>query len=335
MLRRIRQLFPFFVLAIALAALAWFSLHAVLPVLAPAGPIGTAERQLMIDVVSLSAIVVLPVFALLFGFAWRYRDRGQEAQQDEWKHEHIAEFVWWLVPAAIICALGSLAWSSSHALDPYKPIVSDTPALTVDVVALDWKWLFIYPSEGIATVNDLEIPAGRPVSFRLTADAPMNSFWVPALGGQIMVMPGMETQLNLMASTTGTYEGYSANLSGEGFAGMHFPVRALTEGSFDAWAASVRAAPANPLTPDAYAALAKPSMNVQPIAYTSVAPELYESVIMQYMMPQGSTTDAMTGMTMPMPAAPAPAASTPGMATSSASASMPDPIVAPMPSMQM
>jgi cytochrome o ubiquinol oxidase subunit 2 len=167
------------------------------------------------------------------------------------------EFIWWAIPFEVVLVLGALTWSSTHALDPEKLLTSAQPPLTVQVVALPWKWLFIYPEEGIASVNELTIPTNRPVTFQITADAPMNSFWIPALGGQMYAMTGMTTNLNLMASESGTYVGKSANYSGEGFAHMNFAVRAVSPNEFATWVTQTRTAPAS-LTETSYRALAAP-----------------------------------------------------------------------------
>jgi cytochrome o ubiquinol oxidase subunit 2 len=260
---------------------------ATLPILSPAGPVAAAERTLMLVTVALSGVVAIPVFGALFFFAWRYRAEGPASRAvhaPDWDHDNrFAEFSWWLVPAVIISILGYLAWQSTHALDPYKPLPGGAP-LTIDVVALDWKWLFIYPAQGVASVNELVLPVGRPVTFELTADAPMNSFWVPALGGQIMVMPGMLTQLNLEADTLGTYQGFSANISGEGFSGMAFDARAVSAEDFAAWAASAASS-----TPLDYAALAAPSENVPPAVYRAAPAGLMDQVMLNYMEPSSTT----------------------------------------------
>ncbi|HVW82657.1 MAG TPA: COX aromatic rich motif-containing protein [Candidatus Paceibacterota bacterium] len=258
-----------------------------LPLLFPAGPVALAERHVILLTFALSGLVVLPVFGALFFFAWRYRAEGPAARQahaPNWDHDSpLAEFSWWLVPSLIILALAVLAWQSAHQLDPYTPLPGGAP-LTVDVVALDWKWLFLYPAQGVASVNRLVIPAGVPVTFELTADAPMNSFWIPALGGQIMVMPGMLTQLNLEASRAGSYPGFSANISGEGFSGMAFEAEALPPADFAAWAAS-----ASSSVPLDYPALAAPSENVAPATYAGLPPGLLDSIMMSYMAPASTT----------------------------------------------
>jgi cytochrome o ubiquinol oxidase subunit 2 len=255
-------------------------------VLNPQGWIGLQERSVMLITVVLSAIVVIPVFILLFYFAWRYRAGSVHTtlrHAPNWDHDTLwEEFAWWLVPIIIIAILAVVAWKSSNELDPYKPLASTVPPITIDVVALDWKWLFIYPAQGIATVNMLEVPVNTPVHFQITSDAPMNSFWIPSLGGQIMAMPGMQTQLNLIANSTGTFNGSSANISGKGFAGMKFKVYSVSDDDFNTWVASVQGME-NPLTSDAYASLAQPSENVVPLYYSAIDPSLYTDSIMKYM----------------------------------------------------
>jgi cytochrome o ubiquinol oxidase subunit 2 len=254
----------------------------------PQGPIGVQERNVMLITVAFSSIVVIPLFAMLFVFAWKYREDNPASHvehEPNWDHDsYVAEFVWWLVPTAIVAFLAVVMWQSTHALDPYKPLHGSNPPIIVQVVALDWKWLFIYPQQGIATVNMLEIPENAPVTFQITSDAPMNSFWIPKLGGQIMAMPGMTNQLNLLASTVGTYTGSSANISGAGFAGMNFPVKSVSESDFSAWVQSVKNMQ-HPLTQTGYTALLVPSQYVPPLFYSSVDANLYTSVIMKYMMP--------------------------------------------------
>ena len=278
-------------IAVALIALVtWFAhIHgAMIPVLNPEGPVAFGERWVIIVTVLLSAIVVLPVFFLLFYFGWKYRADSTHApvhHQPDWDHDSPAvEFSWWLPPAIIVAILAVIMWRSTRALDPYKPLVSSVPAMEVDVIALDWKWLFIYPAQGIASVNVLEIPAGVPVHFYLTADAPMNSFWIPALGGQIMVMPGMQTELNLLADEPGSYSGSSANISGDGFSGMAFTAQAVSQTDFDAWAAAARAS-STPLTQTAYAALAQPSEYNPAASYVLSDAGLFNSVMLKYMVP--------------------------------------------------
>ena len=283
---------------------AFVCLHgAVLPVLDPKGPVGLQERWIIIVTTLLSAIVVVPVFVLLFFFAWRYRaDNPQTVRRHVpgWDHNNpLSEFLWWLVPTAIIAILSVIAWQSSHALDPYKPLSGSGAPMTIEVVALDWKWLFIYPAENIASVNMVEFPVDSPVRFEITADAPMNSFWIPALGGQIMAMPGMLTKLNLMASSIGTFNGFSANISGRGFAGMAFTAKSVTQDDFDTWVQSVRQS-SSALSTSTYALLQVPS-SYDPVAYYSPVDQgLYTSVMTSYLTSPskivGTTTSDMPAM---------------------------------------
>jgi cytochrome o ubiquinol oxidase subunit 2 len=287
---------------LAAAAYAHYGLGATFDLLDPHGPIALHERNIILLAFGLCAIVVVPTFFFLFFFAWRYRADGPAANgvhEPDWDHDSVGtELFWWLVPSAIILVLGIVAWNSSYALDPYKQLAPD--AVEIDAVSLDWKWLFIYPAQGVATVNELMLPAGRPVSFRLTSDAPMNSLWIPALAGQIMMMPGMVTQLNLLASTTGDFNGFSGNISGAGFADMAFQAHALAPDDFAAWAAAAKAS-STPLDDAAYDALAAPSRGLPPAAYTLADAGLFDRIVAKYMAP------AMSG-TSTAPAAPAPPA---------------------------
>ena len=288
---------------VLLAAGAWIAWHLQglsIPVLEPQGPVAAGELHVIYISFALCAIVVVPVFLMLFGFAWKYRadnPKARKTHEPNWDHDNpVAEFIWWLVPAAIIAVLGVVMWQSSHALDPYVPLQGSGAPITVEVVALDWKWLFIYPEAGIASVNLLEFPEGSPVHFEITADAPMNSFWIPALGGQIMAMPGMTTQLNLMATSRGDFNGFSGNISGAGFAGMTFTARAVSQGDFDAWVQSIKQT-SNPLSVSVYDALAAPSEYNPVASYSPVDPSLYTDIIMKFMTP----ASALQGTQNPVP----------------------------------
>ena len=258
-------------------------------VLNPQGMIAFAEKNLLVTAVSLMMIVIIPVFVMLFAFAWRYRAGNTKATyRPDWANSLVLEVVWWLIPFAIVVVLAIITWKSTHDLDPFRPLVSDIKPITVEVVALDWKWLFIYPEYGIASVNLLEIPTNVPIHFKITADAPMNSFWIPELGGQIYAMPGMKTELNLMTNKTGNYPGVSANFSGAGFSGMKFITEARTQAEFDQWVATVRQSP-KVLTLDEYTALAKQSKNNPPAYYASVEGDLFESLISKFMVSMPKT----------------------------------------------
>ncbi len=257
-----------------------------IPVLHPSGPIALAEYRVILVTFLLSALIIVPVFFLLFFFSWRYRAQGPDTQKHHhptWDHENAAvEFLWWLIPAGIIGVLSVVAWQSSHALDPYVRIPGER-TVEVQVVALQWKWLFIYPELGLASVNELVIPVGTPVHFSLTGDAPINSFWIPSLGGQIMVMQGMQTQLNLLASEAGTFEGWSGNLSGRGFSKMMFKVRALPTDQYESWVERAQHDTTTPLNAENYVSLSAPTEGHSVTYYYPVDPDLYTSIHTKYM----------------------------------------------------
>jgi cytochrome o ubiquinol oxidase subunit 2 len=253
-----------------------------LDVLDPKGVVGAAEKSLIVDSTVAMLIVVIPVIALTLWFAWRYRASNKAATYlPKWAHSTRIEIIVWTVPSLIIAYLAILTWNSTHALDPYKPLQSSIKPINVEVVALDWKWLFIYPDLGIASVNQLEFPTGTPLNFRITSDSVMNSFFIPQLGGQIYAMAGMQTQLHLMANESGDYAGESANFSGRGFSDMKFRAIATTNAEFDSWVKKIKASP-DQLNADVYSALAKPSEK-NPVAYFSHAgPELFNNIIAKY-----------------------------------------------------
>ena len=253
-------------------------------VLDPAGLIASKELSVLTDAFWLMLITAIAVFALTIFFAYWYRASNKKAVYlPDWQHGALSELVWWAIPFEIVLVLGALLVNSTHALDPREPIASSEPALTVQTVALPGKWLFIYPDYGIATAGVLYLPVDRPVAFSITADAPMNSLWIPALGGQIYAMTGMETKLNLMAEREGDYRGGSANYSGEGFAQMAFMTHVLSATDFARWAASAKKEP--PLTEARYEALRALDATV-PRTYGAVADNLFESIIITYMSPE-------------------------------------------------
>src|SRR5580700_9838221 len=180
-----------------LSVAGWYLHHTNIPVLEPKGPVGLQERNLLFFGAALSLVVVIPVFTMLFFITWKYREGNTKAKYSpDFDHSRIAETIWWLIPAVLITILSVVGWNSSHTLDPYRPLSSKTPQMTIQVVALDWKWLFIYPQQHIATVNMVQFPKNTPINFEITSDSVMNSFWIPQLGGQIYSMPGMSTQLH-------------------------------------------------------------------------------------------------------------------------------------------
>lgn len=263
-------------------SLLYMSSHTI-AVLDPKGLIGEKERDLIVTASHLMLIVVVPVLILTLLFAWKYREGNLKARHEpDWEHNYIAEYCWWGVPIILIVILAILTWKSSHDLNPFKPIASTKKPLVIQVIALDWKWLFLYPQHGIATVNFVQFPEKTPLNFEITSDAPMNSFWIPQLGGQIYTMPAMRSKLHLIAKETGSYRGCSANISGEGFAGMKFTAKASTEVDFTAWVASVKETSKH-LTLEEYENLAKPS-SYNPAAFYLLSQEdLFERVLMKYM----------------------------------------------------
>ncbi|MGB2580156.1 MAG: ubiquinol oxidase subunit II [Minisyncoccia bacterium] len=251
----------------------------------PKGIIALAEMNLIITTTILMLIVVIPVFIMLAVFSWRYRAGNTKAKYSpDWHRSIVLEVVWWAIPIIIIAIIARMTWISSHDLDPYKPIASSIEPITIEVVALEWKWLFIYPDKNIATVNFVQLPIDTPINFRITGDAPMNSFWIPQLAGQIYAMAGMDTPLHMMASEKGDYAGVSANYSGFGFSGMKFIARASSQDEFDQWVRTVRVSP-NTLGIDEYTKLAEKSRNNDISYYSSVHQGLYDKIIMKFIAP--------------------------------------------------
>lgn len=265
-------------------------------VLNPKGVIGEQQKQLIIFTTLLGMTVVIPVFIMIFAFAWRYREGNTKAKYTpEVEGNHVLEFIWWAIPITIISVLGVLAWQTSHSLDPYKSLQSDKEPLKVQVVSLQWKWLFIYPAQGIATVNDLHIPIDRPIEFEITADSPMNGFWIPKLGSQVYAMNGMTSKLSLLADEAGVYKGQSSNISGVGYADMSFDVTATKQQEFDSWSSSI-------LTKDnqdtidwtTYQELAKPSIEAGPRSYVLHESNLFNLVVGKYMSMSDNQSDGMS-----------------------------------------
>jgi len=248
-------------------------------VLDPRGPVGLSERLILLDSLAIMLAIIVPVILATLGFAWWFRaGNAKAAYRPDWAFSGTLELIVWSIPALVITFLGGIAWFGSHALDPYRPLRSSAKPVEVEVVSLDWKWLFLYPEEGVATVNELVIPVGAPVHFRLTSSGVMNSFFVPQLGSQIYTMAGMTTQLSLQADQPGETRGLSAQFSGQGFADMRFTVRALPAELYAQWLAKAKSArPA--LDRGAYAALAQPGVGAPATSYGSLAPNLFESIV--------------------------------------------------------
>jgi cytochrome o ubiquinol oxidase subunit 2 len=252
-------------------------------VLNPKGSVGVAEMQLIATSTWVMLIVVIPVIVLSLFFAWRYRSTNKSADyQPNWAHSVPIEIVVWTVPTLIIIFLGWLTWVSTHELDPYKPLDSKVKPIEVDVISLDWKWLFVYPELGIASVNQLAIPVGTPVNFKITSDAVMNSFFIPQLGSQIYAMAGMTTKLHLIADHAGDYAGLSANFSGPGFSDMKFRALALSANDFDGWVAKVKADP-HELDAATYKQLTVQSENTPVSYYSKVDGDVFGTVVAKYM----------------------------------------------------
>jgi cytochrome o ubiquinol oxidase subunit 2 len=248
-------------------------------ILDPKGPIGEAEKSLIWTATWLMLLVVVPVILLTLFFAWKYRASNKAARYEpNWDHSGKIEAVVWLVPCVIIIFLGIVTWRSTHALDPYKPIESNVKPVQVQVVSLDWKWLFIYPEYGIATVNELAMPVNTPVQFSITSGSVMNAFFIPQLGSMIYSMAGMTTKLSLQADHAGVYDGLSAHYSGAGFSGMKFKTHATDQADFDAWVAKVRAS-APKLDMPGYKALAAPSEDNPVAYYGSVTPSIFGAIL--------------------------------------------------------
>ena len=247
------------------------------------GSIGSDERSLIVTAALLMLIVAGPVFFLTFYFGRKYRASNTKAKYSpEWSHSRGVEIVMWLVPVLIIAVLGTIVWTSSHRLDPYRSIDTPGEPIAIEAISLDWKWLFIYPDLGIASVNEVAFPEDVQASFRITSDTVMNSFFIPQLGSQVYAMTGMITQLHLLADATGDYHGMSANFSGDGFSEMEFTAVVGTREEFDAWVSRVRES-ADTLDWERYVQLEAPSHHDQVTYFSSVDDGLFEAIVTEYM----------------------------------------------------
>jgi len=248
-------------------------------ILDPIGPVAAAEKTILINSTAIMLAIVIPVIVATIAFAWWFRRGNTKATyRPDWEYSGAIEMVVWAIPALTIMLLGGITWIGSHDLEPSQPLPSKTQPINVEVVSLDWKWLFIYPDQGVATVNQLVVPAGVPVSYRLTSATVWNSFFVPQMGSMIYTMPRMTTRLHLQADRPGVYDGLSSHYSGEGFSGMQFKVHAVSPQQFAAWAQSARGkGPA--LDGAGYAELSRPSSYVKPLTYGAVAPGLFDAIV--------------------------------------------------------
>lgn len=275
----------------AFSALLSFGLMLVLTgcqkviMLDPKGAIAADEKELFLTALFLMLLIVVPVIFLTLFIARKYRASNTKAKYaPNWGHSTILEMIWWSIPCIIIVILAAYTLVSTRALDPYKPLDSKAKPVIIEVVALNWRWLFIYPEQHIATINYVQFPINTPVTFLITSDAPMNSFQIPQLAGQIYAMPGMQTKLHLISNTVGDYAGFSANLSGEGFADMKFVAHVSSQADFNNWVNTVKKSNKN-LTMASYNKLALDSKDEHVQYFSSVTKDLFKNVIMKYMMP--------------------------------------------------
>jgi cytochrome o ubiquinol oxidase subunit II len=261
-------------------------------VLDPKGPIAYAEKMILFDSLGIMLAIVIPTIVATLGVAYWFRSsNGRALHLPDFEYSGRLEMIVWSIPAMTVLLVGGIGWISAHDLDPRKPIASAAKPISIQVISLDWKWLFIYPEQGIASVNRLVIPAATPISFDLTSSGVMNSFFVPQLGSQIYTMARMVTHLQLMADTPGTYSGFSAQFSGAGFAEMQFAVNAVPAAQFAQWATATRGAgPA--LDTQSYADLARPTRAVSPFTYGAVAADLFQSIVDPDAMPMHASHSA-------------------------------------------
>jgi cytochrome o ubiquinol oxidase subunit II len=259
-------------------------------VLSPAGPIGEADRTILFDALAIMLAIVVPTILATLAFAWWYRASNTRARRlPNWSYSGRVELIVWSIPALVVFFLGGIAWIGSHLLDPARPLASRTKPLEIQVVSLDWKWLFIYPEQGVASVNDLVAPAGVPLHFQITSASVFNVFFVPRLGSEIYSMYGMTTELNLQADRPGIYHGLSAHFSGDGFSDMAFDLHAVTPEQFSAWATATSAA-GPVLDEPAYRNLLMQTQNVKPFTYRAVEHDLYRDIVSQRLPPGDGPT---------------------------------------------
>lgn len=258
-----------------------------LSVLEPKGMIAAQEIKITLISAALMLLVVIPVIVMTLVFSWRYRENNIKATYaPDWAHSYILEIIWWSIPCVIIAILGTITWYSSHSLDPFRSLTQTSKyrPLTIQVIAMEWKWLFIYPEQNIATVNYLQFPVGVPIRFEITSEGPMNSFLIPQLAGQIYAMAGMQSKLHLIADEIGDYQGFSSNFSGKGFSGMKFVAHVTTQQDFEKWVTAVRQSPFV-LDKNKYDQLVIPSENNPAVYYAAVNKYLFNISVMKSMMP--------------------------------------------------
>jgi len=248
----------------------------------PKGPIGESEKVIILVSFVLMLLVVIPVIVMSIWFPLKYRESNTKAHYDpNWSYSKKIEIAMWLIPIIIVSILSTILWIETHRLDPYKPIQSDVKPLDVEVVSLDWKWLFIYPEQNIAVVNQFVFPAKTPLSFKITSDTVMTSFFIPQLGSQIYAMAGMQTRLHLLADEQGDYTGQNQQFSGSGFPDMSFNAKATSQESFDSWVQQVKKSP-DKLDTARFEELRKPGVSTSVIHFSSIEPGLFEKIINKY-----------------------------------------------------
>ena len=268
-------------------------------ILDPQGPIGAADTAILIDSVAIMLAIVLPTIVAIFAFAFWFRASNTKARYlPNWEYSGRIELVVWSVPALTIILLGGVAWIGAHQLDPAKAVEGSAKPLTIQAVSLDWKWLFIYPDQSIATINTLTVPAGVPLHFELTSSSVMNVFFIPQFGSMIYTMNGMATQLNLRADRPGTFQGLSAHFSGDGFSDMHFDVHVVPSEQFSKWAQDASRAEKS-LDERSYSEIAKPSMKSQPAIYHLADPQLFNSIVSQKLPPSPGAQAGVKGADLP------------------------------------
>jgi cytochrome o ubiquinol oxidase subunit II len=266
-------------------------------VLSPAGPIGSANRTILLDALAIMLAIVVPTLLAILVVAWWFRASNTHARRSlTLTYSGRIELIVWSIPALVVFFLGGIAWIGSHLLDPARPLPSSIKPLEIEVVSLDWKWLFIYPEQGVASVNEVVAPAGVPLHFQLTSASVFNVFFVPRLGSEIYSMYGMVTQLNLQADHPGIYNGLGAHFSGDGFSDMAFDLRAVTPEEFSAWAAATSASASGPVLDEAaYRKLLTQTQNLKPYTYRAVARDLFGDIVSQRLPPgQGPPTGPIT-----------------------------------------
>jgi len=268
-------------------------------ILDPQGPIGAAEKTILIDSLAIMLAIVLPTILAIFAFSFWFRASNARAfHWPDWEYSGRIELVVWSIPTLTVILLGGVAWLGAHHLDPAKPIEGSGEPLTIQAVSLDWKWLFIYPDQKVATINTLTVPAGVPLQFELTSASVMNAFFIPQFGSLIYTMNGMNNRLNLRADTPGTFQGLSAHFSGDGFSDMHFDVHVVPSEQFSKWAQDASRAE-KALDARSYEQIAKPSMKNAPAIYRLADPDLYKSIVTQKLPPSPGAPSGVIGAALP------------------------------------